>query len=423
MFHDPNMPDFDSMSQEELIAWLETLAQRQKDDAAEYSAEYERELDGLDADLVEELVEEAGEWGPWLEEDEDLQQDTPPIVVEVKLEAEQILEAGDDDDETPTAFTIIDEGDSDDTTDPLTWLEDLTVEAPENELSEVSDDRELEQEYEGLDIIIDEDELEDPLDWLDSLANEVSNAAAAIDSGAEMDAEVDVIDDEYEDDETLEDVEDKSLYSQRVEDSVAFLESLVDLPAQPADEFSTQSMAPVPDFLMPPVDEAPPEPVLVEDRQDNSASPPPAQDKSDNLTQAFLLQGRQDDLEAWYATRLQAVAGSTDTATQQVLATSPQTPPAGLSPLQAPPPGLAAGFNSARGKTADGRLHEALSDYETLLRANIGLDLVVSDMNWLIAQEQYRDNPAVHRVLGDALMRQGELQAALDVYRHALTLL
>ena len=86
-------------------------------------------------------------------------------------------------------------------------------------------------------------------------------------------------------------------------------------------------------------------------------------------------------------------------------------------------PVLAAAINSARGKIKAENLPDALLDYETLLGTTAGLQWVVHDMRGLIAQERYRENASVHRVLGDALMRQGHLDAALTVYRHALSLL
>ena len=84
---------------------------------------------------------------------------------------------------------------------------------------------------------------------------------------------------------------------------------------------------------------------------------------------------------------------------------------------------MAAAIYSARGKVEADELPEALLDYETLLRTSAGLDWVVNDMRGLIAQARFKANPSVHRVLGDALMRQGHLSAAIDVYRHALSLL
>ena len=416
MFHDPNMPDFDSMSQDELIAWLETLAKRQRDEKSKGAGDLEADIDEQDDQLMPEALQE--EWSEWLEDDEKLQQETPPTA-EILLQPVQELPAQEldeeDDDETPTALTTIGDSSSDDTTDPLTWLEDMAKETESGEIPASAEVAELE---EAADDLVGAEALEDPLEWLESLASEVSEAAEEIDRDVEADAPEIEIDDAYEDDETFEDEEDESLYSQRVGESMAFPESLMGLDDPIDDEFGTQSMAPVPDFLVPAADAPDDDRESIVEREgfDLVASSPP--EPYDSLTHAFLMQDQQAELEAWYADRLRTVAAAGDTASRPTQVSAP-----GANALKPPPPGLAAGFNSARGKVADGEVDQALSDYETLLRANIGLDLVVSDMQWLINQAQYRDNAAVHRVLGDALMRQGQLQQALDVYRHALKLL
>ena len=41
----------------------------------------------------------------------------------------------------------------------------------------------------------------------------------------------------------------------------------------------------------------------------------------------------------------------------------------------------------------------------------------------VLKKKDHKDNAAAHRVLGDALMRQGKLQEALNTYRRALNLL
>ena len=395
MIQNPDFPDFDSMSQDELIQWLEMLARRHGDEAVDAEDDYDSALEDLSPDLLND-----DEWNAWIEADDDLQQETPPIRAP-QLHALPDLE-DDDDDETPTSLPVIDEAGSDDTTDPLTELDDLMIL-----------DNPAVGEPAAADARRSVDELEDPLEWLESLASEVSETAREDQAASAVDdvGALDDIDDAWEDDERLDDAEDQSIYAHGLREGAAFLESLEGVADAGDDEYSTQSMAPVPDELLPvrePDDAVAELGILAE------APPPPARD---NLMQAFLLQDHQADLEAWYEARLRAVAGGSDTAQR-----SPDQPGPDLSALAPPPPGLAAGFNSARGKLADGRLSEALSDYETLLRANIGLDLVVGDMRWLLARAQYRGNASVHRVLGDALMRQGHLQDALDIYRHALTL-
>jgi hypothetical protein len=77
-------------------------------------------------------------------------------------------------------------------------------------------------------------------------------------------------------------------------------------------------------------------------------------------------------------------------------------------------------LNSARSQS-ESNIDEGLLEYEKLVRANAQLAAVVSDLSSLVTKHD--KNPAVYRVLGDGLMRQGQLQAALDTYRKALNLL
>ncbi|GIL08712.1 MAG: hypothetical protein BroJett033_2230 [Chloroflexota bacterium] len=94
-------------------------------------------------------------------------------------------------------------------------------------------------------------------------------------------------------------------------------------------------------------------------------------------------------------------------------------PPA---PTPAPAPAAALDLEtvlaSARASAYAGDVSAGLAGYEQIIRANTALDTVVEDLTRLV--EQHSKNPAVYRVLGDGLMRQGRLQAALDTYRKAL---
>lgn len=105
------------------------------------------------------------------------------------------------------------------------------------------------------------------------------------------------------------------------------------------------------------------------------------------------------------------------------------TPAPVFQPAAAPPPqppahqpaaalDVSALLASARASASAGDLNAGLAGYEQIIRANTALDAVVDDLTRLA--EQHADNPAVYRVLGDGLMRQGRLQAALDTYRKAL---
>jgi hypothetical protein len=72
----------------------------------------------------------------------------------------------------------------------------------------------------------------------------------------------------------------------------------------------------------------------------------------------------------------------------------------------------------ARDREQSGDLEGSLSEYEALLRRSEDVETVVSDLRQLV--KSYKTIPAVYRVLGDGLMRQGRLQQALDTYREAL---
>ncbi len=79
---------------------------------------------------------------------------------------------------------------------------------------------------------------------------------------------------------------------------------------------------------------------------------------------------------------------------------------------------VAATLRDARAHATSNNLDASLPQYEMLIRANAALDDVVDDLAKLA--DKFKTSPAVHRVLGDTLMRQGKLQAALDTYRKAL---
>src|SRR5690606_20107631 len=69
MSSDPNMPDFDSMSQEEMMAWMESLAKRQGADESGFLTSADVEIDEVDPDSVDESIRNQ-EYRPegWTEE-------------------------------------------------------------------------------------------------------------------------------------------------------------------------------------------------------------------------------------------------------------------------------------------------------------------------------------------------------------------
>jgi hypothetical protein len=77
-----------------------------------------------------------------------------------------------------------------------------------------------------------------------------------------------------------------------------------------------------------------------------------------------------------------------------------------------------ASLEGARARQKSGDLEGSLREYEAIVHAQQNLDEAVTDLANLAKTN--RANPVVHRVLGDAYMRQGQLQKALDTYREAL---
>lgn len=75
-------------------------------------------------------------------------------------------------------------------------------------------------------------------------------------------------------------------------------------------------------------------------------------------------------------------------------------------------------LEAARRLGQNGDIPGALAEYESLIRANVELETVVEDLSKIVSAN--RSNAAAYRVLGDGLMRQGKLQAALETYRQAL---
>ncbi|MGJ3239288.1 MAG: hypothetical protein ACFE0Q_11325 [Anaerolineae bacterium] len=80
-------------------------------------------------------------------------------------------------------------------------------------------------------------------------------------------------------------------------------------------------------------------------------------------------------------------------------------------------------LRSANEKTNAKDIDGAMHDYEQIIRANKALPQVEKELQRLSEDKAYKKNPAVNRVLGDVLMRQGKLQEALDTYRKALNML
>ena len=371
MFDPRDLPDFDSMSQEELMAWLAQL--RASRDTR--NGDDRRATNGGAPD--------------WLDDTQPAMRMPPPA-----------------DDDTPTDAAL------DDThvnlpPDAIDWLREIAAaEAPE-ELPDITDYRPPEPGVSLSDILAAAPE-DDALTWLEDLSGEVGNAPSAARGNhppADLGADYD---ESYEDDESLDDLEDESLYSPRGQRRNALMTALLGMHDPDADKESTESLAPLSE---------PPAPA-----PQRETAPP-----ADRLSQAFAPGIDKAELESWYAERLASIDGNAGNAPAES-APAAQAPAKESAPdpdpdSKPPPPGLAAVINSAREKAAANALPDALDMYETLLLKTAGLEWVKADMQALAEHPIHAANHEVHRLLGDALFRLDELDGALAAYRKALSLL
>ncbi|GAB4530794.1 MAG: hypothetical protein OHK0046_51530 [Anaerolineae bacterium] len=138
---------------------------------------------------------------------------------------------------------------------------------------------------------------------------------------------------------------------------------------------------------------------------------------SDDIPE-WLMDTLEEENQAVSATQTREEAAPVSV--PQVVQPAPQP----LSPAPVPVMNINVSemLQTARQKMQQGDLEASLQAYEAVIRANNNLNDVVGDLNGRV-QGAYKTSAAVHRVLGDALMRQGRLQEALDTYRKALNLL
>ncbi len=75
-------------------------------------------------------------------------------------------------------------------------------------------------------------------------------------------------------------------------------------------------------------------------------------------------------------------------------------------------------LQTAREALHGGQVEAALESYASLVETGEGLNTLIADLE--AASSQHADRPLVRRMLGDAYMRNGQLQKALETYRQAL---
>jgi tetratricopeptide (TPR) repeat protein len=92
-----------------------------------------------------------------------------------------------------------------------------------------------------------------------------------------------------------------------------------------------------------------------------------------------------------------------------------------LAPKEAEPKDYPARLERARARLKKGQIEDALTDYRLVLKnAPDLLGDVMSDLNGSL--EEAPDHPEVHRLLGDAYIRQGNYLQALEAYNRAVAL-
>ena len=75
-------------------------------------------------------------------------------------------------------------------------------------------------------------------------------------------------------------------------------------------------------------------------------------------------------------------------------------------------------LESARNALASGEIEAALDDYQSLVETGDSMHTVIADLER--ASELHQDKPMIRRMLGDAYMRNGQINRAIETYRNAL---
>lgn len=183
-------------------------------------------------------------------------------------------------------------------------------------------------------------------------------------------------------------------------------------PAAPA----TPAPAPVASAPPPPVSAAPTPPTLEPVREEEHL--PSWLEATPETTDA----GLEDFLKA-KAPAPETAQASAPPAPPPVaprpIATGPLSPPA-AAPAPSPTSAQAGeGIAAARQLMSAGQLDAAFNAYEGLIGGGQSLDDIVYDLNEYLSRGKMV-NPRAYRLIGDAMMAQGKLQDALEMYRRAL---
>ena len=172
MFEDPELPDFDSMSQEELIEWLEQLAKGGSEAASEFLDDYQGDDDEVESEpLPDDTVEEAS--SGWMDDTEPLESTDESTAAASPTMGDEF---DDEEDDLPVDWTLLVEEDTAPTA-AMDWLEQITTPEEEQRLPDITDYQPPETQSENPGDILSEAAAEEPLDWLEKLAGKVGPPA------------------------------------------------------------------------------------------------------------------------------------------------------------------------------------------------------------------------------------------------------
>ena len=143
-------------------------------------------------------------------------------------------------------------------------------------------------------------------------------------------------------------------------------------------------------------------------------------ESSEEASRVPAAQSNSDDLRRMFA-ELGAPTGALAEPPQTSEMSETSEPVLLLPEQEAEPSGYPERLERARARRNTGRIDQALSDYRLVLKnAPDLLAAVMDDLNQSL--DEAPDHPEIHRLLGDAYIRQGNYLQALEAYNRAVAL-
>ena len=416
------MPD----DPDEAMAWLEQLAARQGADL--------EELPSIDQSQTEAVMAETGvtETDEPVDDSADLAQALADVTPDVDDAADWlddlVVEPGDPLADIPELADVLD----------MEPAAEITADVQEDFPDQVGD---VDVEPDSADLDVPED-MDDAMAWLEELAEQ--QGAALEELPTLIDRPVDPLADELDTDTTeeaeeIEEIPPASLDTDVVEEPVG--EETVAEESVGEEIWESEQLEPAAEE---PVEE-------VEALAEDSDLSDLAEGDSDILPEWLDLDSDTQDLgqtdwldtlaqpnvTGWLEEEQTTAASLPDSARLDSLPEPDLAPDtsslpmdsdllAGTNPLELPDDELAASpvaveetvLNQARQAIQEGDYDQALQTYQGLVDAGGGMMILIADLEE--AADEHTDQPLLRHLLGDAYMRNGQLQKALDTYRTAL---